>query len=81
MKKHIEAVHEKKKPNECSLCDAKFAEKSALKSHILAVHDKVRPFICEQCNHSFTRKFHLKTHVETVHEGKKLNMPKTEPTS
>ena len=37
---HIASVHDKKKTNECSICDAKFFQKHHLKYHIASVHEK-----------------------------------------
>ena len=36
--RHIEAVHEKKRPHSCHLCDLAFAQKGQLKTHIKGKH-------------------------------------------
>ena len=41
LKKHIEAVHEGKKPHKCVICEATFTQKTSLKKHITNVHEKV----------------------------------------
>ena len=40
--RHIAAVHEKKKPFECSLCPRKFGLGDHLNKHIDAVHEKMK---------------------------------------
>ena len=40
LRKHIEFVHEGKKPFRCDICDVKFAEKGTLDNHIRTVHEK-----------------------------------------
>ena len=39
MKKHVEIVHEGKKPFECTFCDKKFAIKGGLITHLRSMHD------------------------------------------
>ena len=46
MKKHIESVHEKKKPHKCTECDKSFAFKNDVGKHIDGVHKKLKPFLC-----------------------------------
>ena len=69
MKKHIETVHEGKKPHLCSICGSGFPSNKNLKRHISAVHDKDKLFTCVLCGVSFARKDNLKAHVSSVHEG------------
>ena len=38
LKRHIRAVHEKKRPHKCSVCGASFSHKANMKSHIAIVH-------------------------------------------
>ena len=40
MKRHVEAVHEKKKLFKCAICDKSFARKTAMKAHSEIVHEK-----------------------------------------
>ena len=42
--KHIECVHEGKKPFKCIICDYSAASKSYLNIHVEAVHEQKRPF-------------------------------------
>ena len=53
--KKNDAVHEGKKPHQCSICDYSCATKSNLKSHIDAIHKRKKPHKCESCNKSFSR--------------------------
>ena len=39
LKRHMEAVHEGKKPFKCSACDYKCSEKGSLKRHVLLLHE------------------------------------------
>ena len=41
--RHVEGVHEGKKPYTCLLCGGSFHQKVALKSHIASVHDGIKP--------------------------------------
>ena len=38
LKRHIQSVHEEKKPHRCSICDCNFSQKGNLKQHIKLVH-------------------------------------------
>ena len=42
LKKHISAVHEKKKPHLCQTCGVSFANKGNLTKHIAAVHNGIK---------------------------------------
>ena len=39
MKRHIESVHEGKKPFQCPICPENFARKEHLKIHTASIHD------------------------------------------
>ena len=39
LKRHIEAVHEKKRPHTCDICNASFAQKPHLKTHKKGKHN------------------------------------------
>ena len=67
MKKHIEGVHEKKKPNKCPVCIFSSYHKSALKNHIQSVHEGKKPYKCQYCNHRCSREQNLRTHVKSQH--------------
>merc|ERR1712051_553095 len=75
LKKHIELVHEKKKPHKCNLCDKSFGWKVSLRLHISSIHGaplaERQPWPCELCKKGFTSQWALKTHIDSVHEGKK----------
>ena len=72
LRKHIDSVHEGKKPFACSCCDAKFVEKRSIKRHFASVHEKEKKkigFQCNICNKSLTSTQKLKLHIQHVHEG------------
>ena len=75
LKKHIETVHEGKKPFRCDICDTKFAEKSTLNCHIKSIHenpkncdDTKKVFHCESCPESFVMFKSLRQHILRLHE-------------
>ena len=39
MNRHIESVHEGKKPFRCNICEATFAQKGSLKTHNVKIHE------------------------------------------
>ena len=63
LKKHIEAVHEKKKPYQCIICLCCFSRKEHLAKHTNTVHEKKRPFKCNFCILAFGSKANLKKHI------------------
>ena len=69
--KNADAIHEKKKPHQCSICDYSFAAKGNLKIHINSVHDGKKPHKCSICDQNFAQKQHLKKHINSIHEVKK----------
>ena len=71
LKKHIEAVHHKKKPVQCQECPKAFATAAALKVHT-RVHTGEKPFAClyPGCERRFSQKMHRDRHTR-VHTGKK----------
>ena len=71
LKRHLQTVHEGKKPYKCDICDSSFSEKAKLKAHISIVHEGKKPFQCNICDASFTTKQNLNMHIASVHEGKK----------
>ena len=44
LKRHIEMVHEGKKPFECAVCSSEFSQKGDLKRHIGMVHEGKKSF-------------------------------------
>ena len=71
LQRHIESVHEGKRPFKCDHCELRFSEKRNVKKHISAVHEKQKPFNCGSCDSKFATKTTLKLHTDVVHEGKK----------
>lgn len=68
--RHVQAVHEGRRPYECMVCNRRYTQKEHLKDHIKSVHEKVKPYKCSwpDCHQSFARKEAVVTHVQTVHE-------------
>ena len=69
LKRHIESVHEGKKPFKCSECDSSFTQSGHLKKHIETVHEKNKSWVCEFCQKSFCRKDQLNSHIISIHPG------------
>ena len=49
LKRHVESVHEEKKPFMCNICSAIYARNETLKSHKTSVHERKNPFQCNAC--------------------------------
>ena len=64
LKKHIRAVHRKKKEFRCPVCTKAFAVRSGLAAH-MRVHNDERPFACPHpgCNRRFRQKMHMNRHT------------------
>ena len=71
LKRHIESVHEGKKPFKCNICDSSFSRNTHLNAHIASVHEGKKPFKCNICDASFTQRKNLNGHIASVHEGKR----------
>ena len=71
LKRHIEAVHEKKKAHKCLICDSNFSSTDSLKQHITTVHEGKKPHKCLICDSNFSSTSDLKRHIAAVHEGTK----------
>ena len=69
LKKHVSAVHERKKQFKCGICDASFGLKSSLNRHVATVHEERKMFKCDICNATFGQKGHMNLHIAKVHEG------------
>ena len=63
-KRHIESVHEKKKPFKCSICEYSSSSKYNLKKHTESVHEGKQPHKCSLCDKSFSEKGNLKKHIK-----------------
>jgi KRAB domain-containing zinc finger protein len=71
IKRHIDSVHEQKKPHKCSICDFTTSRKETLKVHVESIHEGKKLHKCSICDYTSSYKGHLKTHIESVHEGNK----------
>ena len=60
MQKHIDAVHEDKRPCLCSYCGKGCKDKAQLKVHVTEVHEGIKPHMCTICGHSFSRQNRLR---------------------
>jgi uncharacterized Zn-finger protein len=40
LKIHIESVHEKLRPFQCTICSKCFSQKRSLRAHLQAIHEK-----------------------------------------
>ena len=72
LKTHVDMVHLKLRPFECSYCNSKFGTKSDQKRHIKNVHEKA--YVCQQCNRNCSSQNNLNNHMKDFHE-KELNTP------
>ena len=72
----IEENNDRRKPLQCSNCDAKFNQRTSLKHHVETVHEEslkqkgTKP-ICTLCNKALATNSSLRTHTKSVHEGKR----------
>ena len=64
---HIAAVHEKKKPFECELCNRRFVTRAQSVRHRLEKHGNVRPHECQLCDKKFKRNGTLVAHMKNIH--------------
>ena len=74
LKKHIEAVHEKRKDEKCDFCSKSYNSVGDLMRHINSVHEGLRDHKCDICEKYFSRLSNLKTHFSTVHKGLKTDL-------
>jgi uncharacterized Zn-finger protein len=47
MKKHVETVHEGKKPFKCTICNSCYTRKTTLNKHMKTVHENMNQFYPE----------------------------------
>ena len=58
--KHIESVHNQKKPDRCYICEIcndTFEQKVELRMHIDSIHEMKKPFNCHICGLKFSKKW------------------------
>ena len=67
MKKHIDSVHEGKKPFMCEFCGYGCLLKSSMNRHVASVHDGNKPFRCEFCDYSCAVKSNMNKHIASIH--------------
>ena len=51
LKKHVAAVHERRKDFVCDVCAKGFPSKGNLKYHRQTVHEGIKAFTCHLCGH------------------------------
>ena len=66
LKQHVNSVHDKLKPFNCSICSQQFSQKGHLNVHVKKVHEKLKQG-CPHCDKSFHQNY-LKAHILAVHE-------------
>ena len=69
LKKHINDVHNKYKPNTCPVCQHSFSEKYNLKNH-----NKLKPHTYLICQQSFLKRKYVNCHMNLV-QKKILQLP------
>ena len=69
VQRHVDAVHEGKKPYKCDFCNSDYKRKDQLEKHKMIVHGGENPFQCHICSAIFELKKTLKNHIQNVHEG------------
>ena len=63
LRRHVESVHEGKRPHKCNVCGKSFTEKKFMLKHIDTVHEGNKPFKCESCERTFAHKGNMKKHI------------------
>ena len=69
LKLHIQNIHKKLKPYQCSYCPLKFSHRNGRIYHERKVHTSFFPYKCnfEGCKHSFPCKSAMDVHIKTYH--------------
>ena len=65
LKKHINSVHNGKKPYKCTICEHNCSTNTQLNVHISAVHEGNKPHKCLNCDASFAYGQELRKHEES----------------
>eukprot|EP00180_Rhodochaete_pulchella_P002815 Plantae.Rhodophyta-Rhodochaete_pulchella.ctg4406.p1 GENE.Plantae.Rhodophyta-Rhodochaete_pulchella.ctg4406~~Plantae.Rhodophyta-Rhodochaete_pulchella.ctg4406.p1 ORF type:complete len:355 (-),score=31.38 Plantae.Rhodophyta-Rhodochaete_pulchella.ctg4406:749-1762(-) len=65
LKRHIEAIHERKREFRCSHCDISFAQNANLRRHEAAVHAKIKAFSCDLCSLAFGTSANYHRHLKS----------------
>ena len=65
--RHIQTVHEGKKPFQCEICKTCFSKTNTLQKHIFTVHEGKKAYKCLICNDSFMFSASLKHHISMYH--------------
>jgi uncharacterized Zn-finger protein len=75
LKRHVEGVHEKKRPFACGQpgCSSTFTTKQNLENHVLGVHSNCRPYKCkwQGCERAYLHAHQLADHVSVFHRKEK----------
>ena len=57
MNRHVESVHEGKKPFKCDICDYRDAlKRGQINRHVASVHEEKKPFKCDICDYNCSQK-------------------------
>ena len=72
LKKHVNSVHEKKKPYQCSICGNSYSERSKLNRHVVA-HEAKKSIKCYICQEPFEGNSNLTQHITSVHKEVKVS--------
>ena len=66
---HIQNIHQKLKPYQCSFCPMKFSHRNGRIYHERKVHTQNLPYQCKYdgCNHVFPCKSAMMAHVRSAH--------------
>lgn len=69
LKKHMAAIHEKRRDHVCKFCKKAFAQSYTLKEHIVAKHTLNYDHECKLCMKLFAHKTNAVRHLRTVHRN------------
>ena len=63
LRKHIMAVHERRKPHLCSQCGFSCSHVANMKIHISVVHEGKKPYECNQCDKKYGYPYPVIQHI------------------